>query len=92
MSKFILCAVDFTLENVGQVDLFVKDADFECRDGRGDFDLTTNKNRAKMFDTQQETLDYWKTQSKTCPLRPDGEPNRPLTTLTCYVYAVEVLN
>jgi hypothetical protein len=88
MSKFILCAVGFTLEQVGPVELWIKDIDFDGEDG-GHFDLTTDKNRTKKFDTQEETLSYWNTQSKVFPLRPDGEPNRPLTALSCAVYELK---
>jgi len=40
---------------------------------------------AMKFATVAEAWDYWRQQSPDLPLRPDGQPNRPLTALTVAV-------
>lgn len=37
---------------------------------------------ARTFDTPGEYLDYWRKIPAKEPIRPDGEPNRPLTAFT----------
>lgn len=58
---------------------FIKGCDFEADGGRGLPVFTQKREDAKKFDDAAQALDYWKTQSQTVPLRPDGKPNRPLT-------------
>lgn len=55
-------------------------------DGRGETVLTEERTRAKTFANAGEAFEFWRQQSKTVPLRPDGRPNRPLTA-----YTVEIL-
>jgi hypothetical protein len=64
---------------------FVEDFDFEAEDGKGSAKITRLWWCAKQFPDPGAALDFWKTQSKTHPLRPDGEPNRPLTCTTVEV-------
>jgi hypothetical protein len=45
----------------------------------GMIEWTTNPEDAMKFASLEELLSEWRRQSKTMPLRPDGEPNRPLT-------------
>lgn len=45
-------------------------------------DSTSKKKEAKKFESAADALEEWRTQSKVMPLRPDHEPNRPLTALT----------
>ena len=51
--------------------------------------LTTTLNllEAKKFDNVAAALEFWKLTDERCPLRPDGEPNRPLTA-----FSVEVVD
>lgn len=58
---------------------YVMECDFEANNGIGTVIFTHNREHAKHFDSPIEALSYWRTQSKTVPLRPDGKPNRPLT-------------
>lgn len=60
---------------------FLASADFEARDGRGDFTTTPDIAKALKFRTPNKAYLFWKTRSKTRPTRPDGKPNRPLTML-----------
>lgn len=47
--------------------------------------VTSIRWTAKQFDSHLEALEYWRKQCQRTPLRPDGEPNRPLTYFTCVV-------
>lgn len=58
---------------------WVKDVDFDGMGGRGTIIMTQNKAEAKRFDGPAEAFEYYRTQSKVVPIRPDGHPNRPLT-------------
>jgi hypothetical protein len=62
--------------------LFLKAADFEAFGGRGYMTFTDDIAKAMKFETAGDAMVMWRTQSKTRPIRPDGEPNRPLTALT----------
>jgi hypothetical protein len=59
------------------------DHDVDGMSGHGTF--TFKVNNAKRFDTKAEALIFWRKQSHTRPLRPDGQPNRPLTAFTISV-------
>lgn len=41
--------------------------------------FTTDPRKAKTFINAVDAWECWRQQSSTIPLRPDGEPNRPLT-------------
>jgi hypothetical protein len=43
---------------------------------------TNEVGRAQVFPSAKEALECWRTQSVTKPLRPDGQPNRPLSAYT----------
>jgi hypothetical protein len=62
--------------------------DVEWMDGFGRADFTTDLAKAMRFDSARELFDVWTTQSKTCPWRPDGKPNKPLTALTIETFKV----
>ena len=59
--------------------------DHEAHDGRGFGTFSPRLSRAMVFDTRVEAMQFWQKQSTTMPLRPDGEPNRPLTALSISV-------
>lgn len=67
---------------------FVQTFDFAAENGRGYGTFTANASEAMKFADQGEALEFWKTQSKTAPLRPDGQPNRPLTSTTVQIIQV----
>ena len=65
--------------NVGQ---FLKSIDFETHQGRGHVAFTSDVNAAMQFPSHSATLEFYRTQSKTHPTRPDDKPNRPLTAIS----------
>lgn len=50
---------------------------------------TKNVDEAMKFDSPVEAWEFWKQQSTLVPLRPDGEPNRPLTFFSVSVEPLE---
>lgn len=70
-----ICEVDF--EKGGP--------DYPTGFARSTFDLS----EAIKFDTAADAVDFMMTQSKTCPMRPDGEPNRPLRALNLHVAKID---
>jgi hypothetical protein len=62
----------------GYLRAFDPDAD----DGRGVVVVTQDRREAMRFDAAAAALAMWKRQSSVRPLRPDGQPNRPLTAFT----------
>lgn len=61
---------------------FLMKADFEAFGGQGHMVFTDDVGKALKFATAGDALLFWQTTSRTKPKRPDGRPNRPLTTLT----------
>lgn len=59
--------------------------DFEYNNGTGFGSFTPEVEKAMRFDTAAEAMIFWRTQSRTRPVRPDGRPNRPLTALSIEV-------
>ena len=63
--------------------------DADGNDGWGDAIWTNNPAEAIVFATATEAHACWTEQSRARPLRPDGQPNRPLTAFTiqlCWRY------
>ena len=83
MSAVVICAVGFANGSpcpfVGR---YVAAFDADAHDGRGLVDYTPHVSKAKRFAHHVEAWEFWRTQSKVRPLRPDGKPNRPLTATT----------
>jgi hypothetical protein len=67
-------------DNCSVVGQFLKSFDPEANEGRGNAIFTKDPMEAIMFESGGAALEYWQTQSTTVPLRPDGKPNRPLTS------------
>lgn len=65
---------------------YVASCDVDAFDGRGLLDTVEKPEDAMVFPDVVSALEYWRRQSTVTPLRPDGEPNRPLTA-----YHVEVV-
>jgi hypothetical protein len=61
---------------------YLKSFDFEASEGTGLAEFTTEWQDALQFLSVVDALTFRDTQSTTKPLRPDGEPNRPLTAAT----------
>jgi len=61
---------------------YVKAFDFEADDGLGFGEFTPDIDAAMQFEDVAAAGEFWRTQSKTRPIRPDGQPNRPLTALS----------
>jgi hypothetical protein len=58
---------------------YLKAFDFDAHDGRGLGDFTDDRREAKRFPSLEVAMAYWRTTSRTRPIRADGRPNRPLT-------------
>jgi hypothetical protein len=61
--------------------------DVAGHDGRSWIPTTDDITQAALFPTVVEALEFWRTKSLKRALRPDGQPNRPLTA-----YTVELVN
>ena len=61
---------------------YLRYCDFDAAEGRGVIYGTADPHQALMFADVEDALAYWKQQSSLLPLRPDGRPNRPLTSYT----------
>lgn len=60
---------------------YLESFDFDG-DEQGYGEFTPDLAKAKRFADVGELMEFWRTQSRTRPKRPDGRPNRPLTALT----------
>jgi hypothetical protein len=58
---------------------YLQSMDFEAADGRGHVVFTHAQDEAMAFKDTIEAMSFYRTQSSSKPLRPDGKPNRPLT-------------
>ena len=68
---------------------YLKAFDFEADDGRGLIDMTPDIAEAKRFPVFVDALTFYKSVPECRPLRPDGEPNRPLTATNWQFEIVE---
>ena len=64
---------------------FVTDYDPDAYEGRGLVQFTADVKKALTFDDAGAAYDFWNRASPSYPLRPDGQPNRPLTAYTISV-------
>jgi hypothetical protein len=55
----------------------------------GHIEVTPDKAHALLFNDVGEAFNCWKRQSRTLPLRPDGNPNRPLTAFSATFESAE---
>src|SRR5262245_27199754 len=58
---------------------YLKAFRLEAHEGRGMVALTDDVDLAMRFTDEKAAHEFWQQQSKTVPLRPDGNANRPLT-------------
>jgi len=78
--KIVQAAAGFSSDHAGQyIRSFVPDTD---EFGQGVLVTTANLNDALKFETWPAAFEFWKQQSRRCPTRTDGKPNRPLTAFT----------
>jgi hypothetical protein len=61
---------------------YLREYDHEYAGGLGWADWTSDPTKALTFDSPAEALRVWRSQSRTRPVRVDGQPNRPLTAYT----------
>jgi hypothetical protein len=61
---------------------YLKSCDLEYADGAGLVTWTNSAAEAMVFGSFREAFEAWRAVPKSRPLRPDGEPNRPLTAFT----------
>lgn len=64
---------------------YLCDYDPDGANGRGIIRWTPDITKALIFRNMDAAMDTWRLQSKRIPLRPDGQPNRPLTA-----YSIEL--
>lgn len=70
--------VDSTRPNPGS---WVKEYDPDAYEGGGFADFTDNVDEALKFETVADAWRFWTQESTVKPIREDGRPNRPLTSL-----------
>jgi len=64
---------------------YLKSFNCEAYNGRGYAVWTDRIEDAMKFDNAGEAMLFWKQQSRKRPTRPDGKPNRPLTSTTIVI-------
>jgi hypothetical protein len=69
--------------------LYLANCEFDALNGRGLVTGTPTKASAMLFADAAEGLEFWRKASTTRPTRPDGMPNRPLTSYTVIFEKVE---
>jgi hypothetical protein len=72
----------------GALPVWLKSFDPEYAGGRGHAEWTFVGREALRFGSSREAFEFWRQQSRTRPLRPDRQPNRPLTAFTCDIEEV----
>lgn len=70
---------------------FLRDFDFDHGEGIGMIELTPDVERAKQFEDLVQAVEYRNTVPERYPTRPDGLPNRPLTSTTWEITPVETV-
>jgi len=70
-------------------DQYLVSFDFDAMCGIGFGIFTDKPEHAMRFKTLRDAMEFWRTQSTVKPLRPDGEPNRPLTASTVSIFKLE---
>lgn len=76
----------FTPQMLGQ---YLEMFDPDAYEGRGAAKWTDQKERALKFPNAGAALEEWRRASTVRPLRPDGQPNRPLTAFSVGIVRLE---
>ena len=66
----------------GVAGCYLADYDPDGNDGWGAAAWTADPGAALTFDSRMAALTLWRTPSTVRPVRPDGEPNLPLTSFS----------
>lgn len=85
---YVLSVIDKDGQDTG----FLTKVDFEYGGPgypTGTAESSPDIHQAILFDTAADAIDFMMTQSKSCPIRPDGEPNRPLRALNLHIMKIE---
>ena len=69
---------------------YVQRLHFVGGDREAVLDATHFQFRALQFPSVVEAMEFWRQVEPRQPIRPDGKPNRPLTTFTVEVKPLEV--
>lgn len=67
---------------------WLKDANVEAFNGRGECLGTLDVSEAKKFSTVQEAMRFYNKVPACRPIREDGRPNKPLTAYTVEIQSV----
>lgn len=67
---------------------YLEKYDPDGNNGRGYILITDDISEAKRFESAHEAMMAWKKQSTVDPIRPDGKPNRPLSSFTVEILKV----
>lgn len=85
MTKVVIRAVQlegFSMSMGSVGGQYLASYDPEAHDGWGDAVFTNDIREALVFDNIGAAFEAWKSSPKSRPLRPDGQPNRPLSAFT----------
>ena len=90
MSEYVIIARGFASgAPCNHEGMYLQNFDHDAFNGQGWGTFTPKRSRARRFADQLAAIDFWKQQSTVRPLRPDGEPNRPMTALTVEIAPLE---
>lgn len=64
---------------------WMKSFDHEAFGGQGYGEFTHDPAKAMRFEKVTDAMAFWGRQSKIKALRPDGQPNKPMTALTAAI-------
>lgn len=73
----------------GGMNLFVKAYSLTDATGRGAVAVTHEPDKALRFDTKTACFTAWSATHQRVPVRPDGKPNKPLTSYHCEFLPLE---
>jgi hypothetical protein len=62
--------------------------DHDAHAGRGTGMFSRDVAHALRFNTKADAIEFWNRASRLRPLRPDGEPNKPMTAYTVEIEEV----
>lgn len=64
---------------------WLEEFDHEAHKGQGEGAFTSDADKAMLFASASDALEFYRKQSNTKPLRDDGQPNRPLTCMNALI-------
>lgn len=92
MSVVLRCWLSANARDAGEQSIgYLVDCDFEAAEIPGIYPtgiptFSEDISQARRFNTPSDAFDFWRTRSQTCPNRPDGRQNRPLT-----MFSIEII-